>query len=219
MRWVMVSGIFGNLVALNSVFKSIHSLEPYQLYCLGNVVGPDLPQECLHRLQDEANLILCGEFDMLVAGLIENVEECPMEVLSEVEQTREMLDEDNLDTLANCPVEYLDDQIRYVHCLPTMPFSFFDPKTRDEVANKVFGVTKDRVIFSGHGLKQGVVGVNGNGEILNWQKLDLKKRVLNLEIDKRYFIQVGSVGKQERKACFAVYDDEVEIVQFWEKIY
>ena len=61
MRYILISDIHGNLESLKAVLDFAKRLEPYELYCLGDVVGYGAdPQACLQLLQDEANLILAG---------------------------------------------------------------------------------------------------------------------------------------------------------------
>ena len=47
-RYVFISDIHGNLEALQAVLSFADKLEPFQLYCLGDIVGYGAdPRECL----------------------------------------------------------------------------------------------------------------------------------------------------------------------------
>ncbi|MDH3216635.1 MAG: metallophosphoesterase, partial [Candidatus Krumholzibacteria bacterium] len=93
MRYVLISDIHGNLEALRAVLSFASNLKPYELYCLGDVVGYGAdPRECLEKLKTEANLILAGNHDLAVAGVIGSEDFNPM-AQAAVDWTRRAMEE------------------------------------------------------------------------------------------------------------------------------
>ena len=71
MRYLLISDIHSNLEALEASLEAAEQLEPYQLMCLGDLVGYGAdPTSCIDTIGNRANLILAGNHDLAVAGVI-----------------------------------------------------------------------------------------------------------------------------------------------------
>ena len=71
MRYLLISDIHSNLEALEASLQAAERLEPYQLMCLGDLVGYGAdPASCIDTIGNRANLILAGNHDLAVAGVI-----------------------------------------------------------------------------------------------------------------------------------------------------
>ena len=146
MRYILISDIHGNLESLQAVLEFAKRLEPYELYCLGDVVGYGAdPQACLHLLQDEANLVLAGNHDLAVAGMIACEDFNPI-AYKAVEWTRRALDEDDVEALSNMPLVYIDGDYLFTHASPIEPMEFRYVRTLDDVA-EVFSSIGQRFCF------------------------------------------------------------------------
>ena len=65
MRYLLISDIHANLEALQATLDVADALEPYQIMCLGDVVGYGAdPAACIDLVGDRANLILAGNHDL-----------------------------------------------------------------------------------------------------------------------------------------------------------
>lgn len=212
MRYIMISDIHGNLEALRAVLEFVRKLEPYQLYCLGDVVGYGAdPKSCLTILQDESNLILAGNHDLAVGGVItsEGFNRMASEV---VRWTRRALDEEDLEALSTLPLVYIDGDYLFTHASPINPMEFPYIRSLDGVAD-VFSSIGQRFCFVGHTHLPVLVTKNertGALEIRRENHVTIKRGY-------RYFINAGSTGQPRDSnpdACVVVLDEESETIEF-----
>ncbi len=212
MRYILISDIHGNLEALQAVLTFIRKLEPFQFYCLGDVVGYGAdPQTCLHTLQDESNLILAGNHDLAVAGLI-TCESFNEVAHAAVDWTRRQLDDEDLEALANMPLVYIDGDYLFTHASPIEPMKFNYVRTLDDVAG-VFSSIGQRFCFVGHTHLPVLVTMNeknGAMEIVRENRITIKD-------GHRYFVNAGSTGQPRDSnpdACVVILDEEAESIEF-----
>jgi diadenosine tetraphosphatase ApaH/serine/threonine PP2A family protein phosphatase len=212
MRYILISDIHGNLEALQAVLDFVHRLEPYQLYCLGDVVGYGAdPKQCLTTLQDESNLILAGNHDLAVAGVITS--ESFNRMASEVVQwTRRALDEEHIEALSSLPLVYIDGDYLFTHASPITPLEFPYIKTLEEVA-EVFSSIGQRFCFVGHTHLPVLVAKNERTGALEIRR---ENRVM-IKNGYKYFVNAGSTGQPRDSnpdACVVVLDEENETIEF-----
>ena len=211
MRYILISDIHGNLEALQAVLEFAKKLEPYELYCLGDVVGYGAdPQACLHLLQDEANLILAGNHDLAVASMIACDDFNPI-AYKAVEWTRRALDEDDIETLSNMPLVYVDGDYLFTHASPIEPMEFRYVRTLDDVA-EVFSSIGQRFCFVGHTHLPVLVSMKertGAMQIVRENRITIRDGY-------RYFVNAGSTGQPRDSnpdACVVVIDEESETIE------
>jgi len=212
MRYVLISDIHGNLEALQAALEFVRKLGTHQLYCLGDVVGYGAdPQPCLHTLQNEGNLILAGNHDLAVAGVIGSEDFNP--IASEVVGwTRKALDEEDLDVLSNIPLVYVDGDYLFTHASPIEPMEFRYVRTLEDVA-EVFAAIGQQFCFVGHTHLPVMVTMHektGAMEIVRGNRVTIKKGY-------RYFVNVGSTGQPRDSnpdACVVVLDEESATIEF-----
>ena len=211
-RYVLISDIHGNLEALEAALRFAQKLEPYQLYCLGDVVGYGAnPHECLEMVSRESNLILAGNHDLAVAGVIAIDDFNPM-AQEAVEWTRRALDEDDLNSLANLPLVYIDGDYCFTHASPVDPMVFSYIRTLEDVAEVLTSIGQ-RFCFTGHTHLPVLVRMDqkrGRMEIVRESRVPI-------EDGYRYFVNVGSVGQPRDSnpdACMVVLDEEAEMLEF-----
>ena len=207
MRYVLISDIHGNLEALQAAMSFAKNLEPHQLYCLGDVVGYGAdPIDCLELMKSDADLLLAGNHDLAVAGVIGSQDFNPIAQAS-VEWTRRALDEEELTALSNLPLVYIDGDYCFAHASPIDPMSFGYVQTLEEVA-EVLSSIGQRFCFVGHTHLPIVVRMDnrkGRLEIVNESQI-------RIEDDYRYFVNVGSVGQPRDSnpdACMVILDEDV----------
>ena len=213
MRYVLISDIHGNLEALQAVLSFAKNLEPYQLYCLGDVVGYGAdPEECLRLMRDDANLILAGNHDLAVAGVISSAEFNPI-AQTAVDWTRRMLDEDDLTALSNLPLVYIDGDYCFTHASPIDPMNFSYIRTLEDVA-EVLSSIGQRFCFVGHTHLPVLARMDekkGKLEVIQ----DTQVRI---EEGYRYFVNVGSIGQPRDSnpdACMVILDEEMGTLEFF----
>jgi diadenosine tetraphosphatase ApaH/serine/threonine PP2A family protein phosphatase len=213
MRYILISDIHGNLEALQAALSFAKNLEPFELYCLGDVVGYGAdPNECLRLMKDDANLILAGNHDLAVAGVISSADFNPI-AQTAVEWTRRALDEEELTTLSNLPLVYIDGDYCFAHATPIDPMSFGYIRTLEDVADVLSSIGQ-RFCFVGHTHLPVLVRMDekkGRLEIIQ----DSQVRI---EDGYRYFVNVGSIGQPRDNnpdACMVILDEEVGTLEFF----
>lgn len=211
-RYALISDVHGNLEALQSVLSFLSNLGPHQLYCLGDVVGYGAnPRECLALLKEESNLILAGNHDLAVSRVIASDDFNPI-AQSVVEWTREELSDDDITTLSNLPLVYIDGEYCFAHASPIEPMKFNYVQTLEDVAS-VFSSIGQRFCFVGHTHLPVLVRMNekrGQMEILHESKIDIEEGY-------RYFVNVGSAGQPRDNnpdACMVILDEEAQTLEF-----
>lgn len=212
MRYILISDIHGNLEALKATLSFVSKLEPYELYCLGDVVGYGAdPKPCLDLLRDEANLILAGNHDLAVAGVIGCDGFNPM-AQAAVEWTRESLSSEEIMSLSNLPLVYIDGDYCFTHASPINPMQFSYVRTLEDVA-EVLSSIGQRFCFVGHTHLPVLVRMDENRgrlEIVN-------EHLVQIEDKYRYFVNVGSIGQPRDSnpdACAVIFDEEAETFEF-----
>lgn len=212
MRYLLISDIHSNLEALQATLDAARRYEPYQLMCLGDVVGYGAdPQPCIDVVGDKANLMLAGNHDLAVAGIIATDEFNAIAKRS-IDWTREQLSAEDKDLLGNLPLQYVDGDYCYTHASPLDPMRFAYIRTLEDVAD-VFAHIGQRFCFVGHTHLPVLVTMNkksGRMEVLRDAKIKLAD-------DSRYFINVGSIGQPRDSnpdACAVVLDEEAGSLEF-----
>jgi diadenosine tetraphosphatase ApaH/serine/threonine PP2A family protein phosphatase len=212
MRYVLISDIHGNLEALQAVLSFSSNLEPFQLYCLGDTVGYGAdPGECFEIMQREANLILAGNHDLAVAGIIGGKDFNPM-AQAAADWTKDALTEEQLKDLSNLPLVYIDGDYCFTHATPIDPMSFGYVRTLEDVA-EVLSAIGQRFCFVGHTHLPALVRMDekkGKLEIVH-------ENQVRIEDGFRYFVNVGSIGQPRDSnpdACMVILDEEAETLEF-----
>lgn len=212
MRYVLISDVHGNLEALQAVLSYVEKLAPYQLYCLGDVVGYGAdPAECLNILREDANLILAGNHDLAAAGVISLDDFNPM-ARAAVEWTRRALDDEELSTLSNLPLVYIDGDYYFTHASPIEPMAFHYIRTLEDVSSVLASIGQ-RFCFVGHTHLPVLVRMDekrGRMEVVS-------EKSVRIERGYRYFVNVGSAGQPRDNnpdACVVVLDEEAGTLEF-----
>lgn len=212
MRYILISDIHGNLEALQAVLTFIQKLEPFQFYCLGDVVGYGAdPQKCLHTLQDESNLILAGNHDLAVAGVIA-CDSFNDVAHAAVEWTRGRLDDEDIEALSNMPLVYIDGDYLFTHASPIEPMQFNYVRTLDDVA-EVFSSIGQRFCFVGHTHLPVLVSMSEKTGSMNI----VRENRITIQDGYKYFINTGSAGQPRDSnpdACVVILDEEAESIEF-----
>ena len=212
MRYLLISDIHGNLEALEAVLEFAEKFKPYQLICLGDIIGYGAdPKSCLELMGEQSNLVLAGNHDLAVAGIISMDGFNPIAPES-LRWTQEILNEDDKELLANLPLQYIDGDYCFTHASPIDPMSFHYVRTLEDV-EEVLSAIGQRFCFIGHTHLPVIVQLN---ETAGQMKIERETR-LNLEKDSRYFVNVGSLGQPRDSnpdACVVLFDDDYDTIEF-----
>lgn len=212
MRYLLISDIHGNLEALQATFDFSEKLEPYQLMCLGDLVGYGAdPTACIDAIGDRANLILAGNHDLAVADVISFEDFNPI-ARQAVEWTRNVLSQEDKDLLSNLPLQYIDGDYCFTHASPIEPLAFSYIRTLEDV-EAVFNHIGQKLCFVGHTHLPVVVRRDEKTS-----KLEVVRETkIYIEDKYRYFVNVGSIGQPRDNnpdACMVLLDEEEGTIEF-----
>jgi|HubBroStandDraft_4_1064222.scaffolds.fasta_scaffold00001_269 predicted phosphodiesterase len=210
MRYAIVSDVHANLESLQRVLATISNEDA--LVSLGDVVGygPN-PNECVALLRDRCRHAVLGNHDL---AAVENfgVENFNAAARSAIGWTQGVLDEASRLWLNSLPYELRLPDFLLVHGAPVNYFEYILDKG---AAARAFEQTDARIVFVGHTHIAEYWMLDTEGNIAH--KHMQKGGVLNLEADKRYVIDVGSVGQPRDlnpQPCFVTYDSEARRVEW-----
>lgn len=209
MRYGIISDIHSNLEALNAALGFYKEEKIDRYLCLGDIVsyGPD-PSRCIQIVRELKADIVAGnhEWGVCAKSKLNSFTDLAQEALI---WTKKALKEQELDFLGGLPLVYEEENFILVHASPNSPADFYYLNNMDE-ADTGFTALKKQVCFVGHTHWPGVF-VERDKEIF-YKPLKL----LELEDNKRYIINAGSIGQprdRDYRACAVIYDSDVKTIE------
>jgi diadenosine tetraphosphatase ApaH/serine/threonine PP2A family protein phosphatase len=212
MRYLLISDVHGNLEALEASLEAAEKFEPYQLMCLGDIVGYGAdPAPCIDLIGNRANLILAGNHDLAVADVIPFDDFNPI-ARHAIEWTQKVLTPEDRELLSNLPLQYVDGDYCFTHASPIDPMKFGYIRALEDVA-EVFNHIGQKFCFVGHTHLPVVVRMSektGKMEVVRETKIFVENHY-------RYFVNVGSLGQPRDNnpdACMVMLDEDEQSVEF-----
>lgn len=204
MRIGIISDIHSNLEALERVLQELKG-KVDEIICLGDIVGygPN-PRECCDIVRSNRIYSICGNHDSACYddNLIEYFNPFAREAIL---WTRAQLTQDYIDYLKRLPFEEVLYGFRIVHGAPREPFEYI---TTAYDARSAFMSFEEDICFIGHSHIMEYFELKKGSSIV--RQLPLRnQQELVIEDDKRYIINVGSVGQPrdgDPRSAFVIYD-------------
>ena len=210
MRYAILSDVHGNIESLQAALAQISADDI--VVSLGDVVGygPN-PNECVAALRERCRYAVLGNHDL---AAVENfgVENFNRAARTAIGWTQGVLDEASREWLNSLPYELRLPGFLLVHGAPVNYFEYILDKAS---AERAFDRTDARIVFVGHTHIAECWSRDAAGKI--GHKHMQRGGELVLEDDKRYIIDVGSVGQPRDlnpNACFVRYDPEAQRVEW-----
>ena len=210
MRYGLISDIHGNLEALEAALGDLAKERIDEYLCIGDIVGYGAnPRECIKIVRElELKALIAGNHEWGVLGFldIDYFNEYAREAIL---WTKNILNHHETDYLKSFKLSWSEGCMTLVHGSLEEPQEFyyiFDPKDAD----KTLKLQKTQLCFVGHSHMPGIF--YSDGKVAN-RVNSLKTRI---EADKRYVINIGSIGQPrdgDPRASFAVYDEDEGIVE------
>jgi len=208
MKFAIISDVHSNYEALSAVVGHCKSLGISKFVCLGDVIGYGAdPNPCCDLIREICGATLMGNHDAAVIGMMDTDYYYPA-AKNALFWTRSQLSEENFQWLYSLPYTYEFENIGFFHAAPIKPSDFFYVvRNEDAQAHlKVF----DRLCdfnFVGHSHLT-------NQYLLGTRRVrDLTGEPVTLQADKKWIINVGSVGQprdRDNRACFGVFDVDAQ---------
>lgn len=209
MRTAFISDIHANLDALEVVLEDIKTQNVDRTVCLGDIVGygPE-PNECTTLVQQVSELTVVGNHDYAALGRIDTLGFNEY-ARAAAQWTADVLSGETKAFLEALPMEKLLDGMRLVHASPKDPERWTYVLSYQE-AKRQFGAFTERLCFIGHSHLPVVIEEYG-GDI---NALSFPGDIpLRLHRDRRYIVNVGSVGQprdRDPRTGYTWYDDELD---------
>lgn len=222
MRYLIISDIHANLVALDTVLEAVDLSTVDQVWCLGDVVGygPN-PNECVARMREVATVCLVGNHDWAALGKLD-IQDFNREARQAIKWTQEQLSEESLAFL-----ETLEGRRDDVH--PLFTISHASPRhpiweylLYPSNAAENFEHFQTPFCLVGHTHKPIIFRQEIGQEHLLPQAfqpaLEIGLPIAHAREKIRLIINPGSVGQprdNDSRAAYAIYDDEEGSLTFY----
>jgi len=215
MRFAIVTDIHANREALEAVLASLERLRIDRYICLGDVVGYGAdPKWCLQTIRDTCELTIMGNHDAAISGKMDfsYYYDAARQVL---EWTRQQLDPDELEWLANLPYSQVDEDTGqcFTHGDPIMPENY----------NYIYTLQHAQDLLHFHEELKYLtwVGHSHLRRIFRFESEEMVREVVpeNIVLDPqyKYLIAAGGVGQprdNDPRTGFVVYDSDTQKATF-----
>lgn len=210
MRIGLFSDPHANLEALRVVVDWLKAQGAELYFCLGDLVGYGAnPNECIGLIQELPGLVVAGNHDWAV------LERTPLEYFNPiaaqaVRWTRRVLNSQSVEFLKSIKLTHQHEGFYLVHSTPSDPTSWRYILDLEE-AGYQFTHFPTRTCLVGHSHCPFLLVSDGNCV----ESLPLSE--VRLEPEKRYLINLGSVGQPrdgDPRACAAIYHPDLQVIRF-----
>ena len=208
MKIGIISDIHSNLEALVTAFDWLDANGYEHVVCLGDVVGYGAdPNPCCELLQERSDVTLLGNHDAAVIGVMD-ISYYYAAAKEAIFWTRAQLSKKNFTWLYGLPYTYVRDNAAYFHSAPIRPSGFYYVvQTKDALAHTAIYDKLKTWNFVGHSHLP-------NQYMINEEKAkDITGRKLKAKPDRKFIINVGSVGQprdHDNRLCFGAFDTEAQ---------
>ncbi len=190
MKIAVISDIHANLEALEAVLSDIESQQPDRIICLGDLVGygPD-PDEVVRRVRESGITCVLGNHE---AALSSEKALGWLNFLARENNiaTKALLSDQSLAYCAALERACSFENASFVHGCPPDSIRRYLYKLSDEDAADIAAKLPEKFFFVGHTHDLRLITVDKGAVI----RSKLKEGRIQLEDDKKYLINVGSVG-------------------------
>lgn len=211
MKLAVISDIHGNLEALDAVLNDCQTQAVDEIMCLGDVVGYGAePTACLQRVTQACSLVLMGNHEYAALGLVSG-QIMNSAARESMDWTQHQLDDRDLATISDFPLDAQRDDLYLVHASPDEPSKWRYILTSAE-AETAFRKFTGHVCFVGHSHLPMIFVSTPDGSLRQRTGHDFCP-----DSDNRYIINVGSVGQprdNDPRSCYVVYDTSEQTINY-----
>ena len=212
MRLAIISDIHGNMDALDEVLADIDKSNVDATICLGDMVGygPE-PEAVVQAIQSRDIATLMGNHELSILDPKYLAWFNPLARLS-IQKTIPMLSEKSLAFIANLKTFVCQKRARFVHGFPPDSVITYLFQIEESAFCSAFESMPENVCFVGHTHKLEFVSYKDGAVI----RAPLIKGVMQLRKEKKYIINVGSVGQPRdgnNAAKYAIWDEAENLIQ------
>jgi len=206
MKLAIISDIHGNMDALEEVLADIDKSDVDNILCLGDLVGygPE-PEAVVQTIRDRNIPTLLGNHELSIVDPKYLSWFNPL-ARESIQKTIPMLSQASLDFIADLKPFCIQHNARFVHGFPPDSVITYLFQIEEPAFGRVFETMAEDLCFVGHTHKLEFVSYRAGTVI----KAPLVKGVMQLRKEKKYIINVGSVGQPRdgnNTAKYAIWDN------------
>jgi len=191
MRIAVISDIHSNLEALRQVLIDIENSNIDTVVCLGDNIGygPE-PNKVVTLIQDHNIPSIMGNHELAVINQNYLSSFHPVARKS-LQMTVELLSEKTVNFISRLKPSLTFNKYRFVHGFPPNSATTYLFQVSDDELQLTFEQMEERICFIGHTHKLKIIEYKN--QFTTQRPLD--KSLINLNMESRYIINVGSVGQ------------------------
>lgn len=222
MKIAIFSDVHGNLEALEAVLEDIQPFLVEAIHCLGDVVGYGAdPVACLRHIQDNCSSIIQGNHENALWHMPERRHMNSM-ALEAITWTCKQLTPELIEMIKTWPLIKKEAEFCLVHGSPDQPLFFYYlvHRTQMERALRAFS---EKICFFGHTHTPKIIEALAIDSIrvmkpeTEHKALETEQIIFTLDGNKRYLVNVGSVGQprdNDPRARWVMFCDDPWEVMF-----
>ena len=211
MKIAIISDIHGNFDAFQEVLADISKSKVDRIISLGDNIGygPE-PDRVVQTIMAQDIPSVQGNHELAVKDE-EYLNWFNPAARESLVKTRDMLSESSIKFVTKLEPFLTLDDCRYVHGFPPdspLIYMFQASKSRKQ---QIFEKIPERLSFIGHTHTLEMIGYDGK----TMENSDLPQGLTNLEADKKYIINIGSVGQPRdtsNEAKYVIWDSSVNTI-------
>lgn len=202
MKVAIFGDIHANLEALNTVLNDAHDQQCDLFCCIGDIVGYNSnPSECMQIIKNMECPVVMGNHDLDCSN-DSSLDDLNNLAKIALQWTRDALDNDEKEWLSQLKYSRPVRNFTIVHSSLDSPTSWTYIKNRFD-AEASFNYQNTQVCFYGHTHVPSIFTKMQD-------EIDREKSLfVNLEVNKKYFVNVGSVGQPrdgDWRSSYCIYD-------------
>ena len=211
MRYAIISDIHANRQALKAVLTDIQGIGAEKIICLGDLVGyGPCPEEVLETAYSRIHHFVLGNHDAVVCGKMSS------DLFNDrarkiIDWTASVLNEKATKFFKSIPLVLVGNDFRCTHGEFQDPGRFGYIIDESE-AGESFASCSEKILFAGHSHNPClfVIGESKVPHLIEYQDF-------TIEDEKRYIVNVGSVGQprdNDIRASYCIFDTSQQSVMF-----
>jgi len=203
-RYGIFSDIHSNLEAFDEIIKAYKKEKIDKYLYVGDIVGYAAdPKECIAKAKQLNVETVAGNHDWAAVGLTDTANFRPV-AKQAIIWTANQLNDEEKDFLKSLKLVYENKDLIMVHGTLNQPEEFHYLLDIDS-AQATFDLMKKNICFVGHSHVAGIF-VEDKGKIS-----DISESKIKISQDKKYIVNVGSVGQprdRDNRATYCIFDTE-----------
>jgi predicted phosphodiesterase len=201
MKVAIISDIHGNLDAFRQVLNDIDASGVDAVVCLGDNVGygPE-PEQVIRQVRERNIPCVMGNHELAVLDN-EHLNWFNPTARRSLQQTMTLLSEESFNYISGMKSSLVIYESRFVHGFPPDSMNIYLFQVSKDVLEKTFREMKEKICFVGHTHELNLIGFDNKIS----QYISLGKGTVTLHKDRKYIVNVGSVGQPRDRNNNAKY--------------